>query len=193
MLLPREAISDTWHGVHKDTRWEIIRNHLRSVCHSDSITMNNITRVDKWLTERSLPRSDVSQHGLTLEKKYGKLCFICGKIIDTSSTVDHVFPLSWGGSGNINNLMLAHTSCNSTKNNWLPGDSLAWAPYPVDVEPDEVPLRMRYLVFLRDNFSCTTLECKHSIFTRHSLALARHSQTGVCCFDNLRAVCSLHA
>lgn len=193
MLLPRQAMAGTWPDTHKDTRWKIIRDHLRSVCEGDSITMRNITRIDRWLTARSLPRANVSQYGLTLEKKYGKLCFICGKPIAESSTVDHVFPLSWGGTEDIDNLMLAHKECNSTKNNWLPGDSLAWAPNPVDVSIDDVPLRMRYLVFLRDNFSCTTDSCNQSIFTRHSLSLSTRSSTGVCCFDNLRTVCSDHA
>lgn len=48
-----------------------------------------------------------------------KVCGICGEKIETmrESTVDHVVPLSKGGSNRMDNLQLAHEACNLKKGN----------------------------------------------------------------------------
>lgn len=51
------------------------------------------------------------------------VCYICGKFVDKklkfphpmSATVDHVIPLSKGGSNDLDNLRLAHNICNRLK------------------------------------------------------------------------------
>ena len=193
LVVPRAGLTKTWPELHKDHRHEIISQHLTSVCEPGSSGSRHIELVDRWLVVRQLPRTDTSQYGRTLEKKYGRLCFICGQRIESSSTVDHIFPLSWGGTDTEENLMLAHKDCNSSKNSWLPGDSLSWAPDPPESLVANVSLRLRYLVFLRDDFRCTHIGCQNGLFTKHALAIATRYDTGICCFDNLMTACEQHA
>jgi 5-methylcytosine-specific restriction endonuclease McrA len=193
VLLPSKGISDlSWADKNKATRWTIIKEHLSNVCESKSINQPNIRRIDRWLTSRCLPRRDVSIYGYTLQKKFGSLCFICGKKIESSSTVDHIFPLAWGGSDREDNLMLAHGPCNSAKRDWIPGDSFAWSSLSAGTDIESIPLRMRYMVFLRDDFVCSMEGCGRGIFNNHELALERKHSTGICCFDNLVTICESH-
>jgi hypothetical protein len=56
-------------------------------------------------------------------EKYNWTCAICGEKIDPdikwpspqSKSIDHIIPVSKGGSHTFNNLQLAHLGCNSTK------------------------------------------------------------------------------
>ena len=45
------------------------------------------------------------------------LCGICGKQLPSfdRSTLDHIIPLSWGGTCDKSNLQLAHLKCNNLK------------------------------------------------------------------------------
>lgn len=48
-------------------------------------------------------------------------CAICGKNMPKSDrTIDHIIPLSKGGSGHIGNLQIVHLSCNCRKRAQLP-------------------------------------------------------------------------
>jgi hypothetical protein len=48
-------------------------------------------------------------------------CFFCGEAATTTdSNVDHVVPLSVGGSRKYNNLVASHKKCNSNKGSRLP-------------------------------------------------------------------------
>ena len=52
-------------------------------------------------------------------KNNGK-CAICGKpVMYKKMTVDHIKPLSQGGTNEMNNLQLACHSCNRLKNNFM--------------------------------------------------------------------------
>lgn len=57
-----------------------------------------------------------------LIKRDGDLCFICKNPFGKKEkrTIDHWIPLSKGGSWNINNLRLAHKSCNLWKGDRVP-------------------------------------------------------------------------
>lgn len=69
-----------------------------------------------------------------LLKRDGDLCALCGTKMDTSdpmspryATIDHVQPLSRGGSNKTRNLKLACRACNNARGNapfetWLPYD-----------------------------------------------------------------------
>ena len=49
---------------------------------------------------------------------YGDKCHLCSKeILPEHFSVDHVIPLSLGGSDELSNLRPAHRSCNSSKGN----------------------------------------------------------------------------
>lgn len=51
-----------------------------------------------------------------LLKRDGPYCGICGKELDLQKfDVDHIIPSSQGGSNHIDNLQLAHPSCNRSK------------------------------------------------------------------------------
>lgn len=64
------------------------------------------------------------------------ICHICGKDVDKSlkypdrfsPTVDHIIPVVDGGTNEITNLMLAHYSCNSARQN-KNIDDVRYTPY----------------------------------------------------------------
>ena len=47
-----------------------------------------------------------------MKKIYGKRCYLCGEIADT---IDHVIPISRGGTNDIENLRPACYDCNMRK------------------------------------------------------------------------------
>lgn len=66
----------------------------------------------KGSSRRKLVRLLLLQNGL---------CFYCGKLAPAEeSNVDHVVPLSAGGSKRFNNLVASHRTCNTLKDNRLP-------------------------------------------------------------------------
>lgn len=69
-----------------------------------------------------------TSHGvnpITLAKRDGNGCGLCGDLVDmslswpnpASPSVDHVIPWSLGGTHDLSNLQLAHLSCNCRKGN----------------------------------------------------------------------------
>lgn len=53
----------------------------------------------------------------TVYARYNGCCAICGKPVKFKElTVDHILPLSRGGTNNMDNLQLACKECNLTKN-----------------------------------------------------------------------------
>jgi 5-methylcytosine-specific restriction endonuclease McrA len=69
------------------------------------------------------------EEGITLKRvraKYNDVCQICGLLVDDTAienghikrlypTIDHIIPLSKGGSHTWDNVRLAHMSCNAGK------------------------------------------------------------------------------
>ncbi len=189
LLLPVAAAGLDWSEVPKQKRRRIIREHLEAVC--TSVSPSNIKEVDLWLSSMSSPREQLLLYGRKLQAKYGRLCFICGKQIKDDVTVDHIFPYSRGGITQIENLILAHRKCNSAKGKALPGEMLRWSPENVSCNPEDVEVRLRYLVFLRDEFSCQIPSCKNGLFNGHEIQLVRKRKTGIACYDNLETRCMI--
>lgn len=53
---------------------------------------------------------------IVMQRDAGKPCGICGKPIATGDAeVDHILPVARGGSNALDNLQLAHRSCNRSK------------------------------------------------------------------------------
>jgi hypothetical protein len=51
-------------------------------------------------------------------------CFICGKPIHDTPSVDHVIPWSYMYSDDLWNLVYVHKSCNSSKSDMIPGEDM---------------------------------------------------------------------
>ncbi len=189
LLLPRAGLADNWSKKSRPLRLSIVRDHLNQICVKDEVTRSNVETVDSWLVNRNSTRSSLSQFGARLQDQYGSFCFVCGRRIEKRRTVDHIFPLAFGGDESDRNLILTHAECNSAKNSMIAGDSLHWLSEPIDGVEDTVSPRLRYLVFLRDNFTCTNDSCNQGLLQRTEITLQRMIPTGICCFDNLRTVC----
>ena len=61
---------------------------------------------------------------ITLRKRDGDMCYLCGNFIDFSNrditspeyrTIDHIKPVKYGGSDRQSNLKLAHRKCNEKR------------------------------------------------------------------------------
>ena len=74
-------------------------------------------------------RKNAERHRWTIQtliRKHGGLCHLCNKPVEmhdehspTYATIDHIVPLSRGGSENLSNIALAHRGCNASKGNCL--------------------------------------------------------------------------
>lgn len=61
-----------------------------------------------------------------LKKNAPWICGLCGhRIKERDLTVDHIIPLSRGGTNELKNLRLVHSSCNQIKGNFL-DQELSW-------------------------------------------------------------------
>jgi 5-methylcytosine-specific restriction endonuclease McrA len=65
----------------------------------------------------------------TMYHQQNGLCHYCGASIEDGYHVDHVIPLSRGGSNSPDNLVLACPHCNLSKNDRLPSE---WNPIPIN-------------------------------------------------------------
>ena len=86
---------------------------IREKC--DDITATDVYRCGEKVdtSERILIPSDVKDE---LYKKSGGVCAICGKAISKYNyTIDHVMPLSRGGTNTPENLRVVHKDCNRFK------------------------------------------------------------------------------
>lgn len=191
MLLPINGLRKDWPQWHKQDRRKIIRQHLEAVCDIASVTSYNVETVDVWLTNIQAPRESLVLIGRHVEERYGSICFICGRRIIEYKTVDHVLPMSRGGSDDVVNYRLAHSSCNAAKNNSIIGDHVGWTGARLDISVDEVPVRLRYLVFLREDFTCGNRDCNHGLHTGHQIRTSLRHKTGILCYDNLRVECEI--
>jgi 5-methylcytosine-specific restriction endonuclease McrA len=73
----------------------------------------------------AIERDDYRRHTAALLEAAGGLCSLCGEAIDSRPSapialrpsVDHIEPVSAGGTDELANLRIAHRSCNSARNN----------------------------------------------------------------------------
>lgn len=68
--------------------------------------------------------AEVSEQRITLDtvySHYNGVCAICGKYVQPSqASLDHIHPLSKGGTHTWNNIQLAHIKCNKQKGAKIP-------------------------------------------------------------------------
>lgn len=65
-----------------------------------------------------MERNKKQNHRKALIQKYGNICSICGrKVPEEMLVIDHIYPLNFGGSDDIDNLQLTCRNCNTIKGN----------------------------------------------------------------------------
>lgn len=106
----------------------INQEYCKKTCREKSFYQKN---QDYFLNRRYIRRANpVNRVGqeVSIDELYEKakgLCGICGKVIDKSIkhphplslSLDHILPISRGGLHTIDNVQVAHMSCNSKKGN----------------------------------------------------------------------------
>jgi hypothetical protein len=99
------------------------RHPGRGLCDKCKDVRRSWTNTKKNAKRRAAGRIKVSRKQL-LELR-GNRCHICSKLIDLTLsglhpkgfTVDHIFPVSKGGTNDVSNLHVAHRRCNMAKGN----------------------------------------------------------------------------
>lgn len=105
------AYNRSYYAKHCDDRRDKIREK------------NFKRRVMRRLAPGDFVSSDVPK---IFKRQSGK-CFYCGVILDSKKyDIDHVIPLSRGGTNNIENVVIACTHCNRSKGNKLLNE---WTEY----------------------------------------------------------------
>lgn len=86
----------------------------------------------KKAADQKRKRNNYIQHRQRLYHVYGSICWLCG--MANAAQVDHVIPLSQGGSNNFTNLRLAHDECNVARNRrnhlWHKSPGITSGGYP---------------------------------------------------------------
>ncbi|MDI9397197.1 MAG: HNH endonuclease [Candidatus Pacebacteria bacterium] len=190
LLLPVKSLTNEWPSINKFARREVIKEHLKKVCDNDKINKLHIKIIDTWINARYGSRDNLERYGRILEDKNGNVCFYCGKRIDTDKAVDHIFPFSKGGEDSIENFFLVHGACNASKNSHVPGEFIQWASSEPESQLNEnINRRIKFLVFLRDNFTCKKIGCNNGLFSNVEIKISKKYVTGICTYDNLITVC----
>lgn len=69
---------------------------------------------------RNVPTFEVTEKDIRrLLSRHGRRCAYCSEVLGDSYHMDHVVPVSVGGSNGIGNLVPACASCNVSKSNWF--------------------------------------------------------------------------
>ena len=77
----------------------------------DLIPVNNISKAKRKNNNRKRRHKLYYDRGITT-------CYCCGKpMYFEDTTLEHIIPLSKGGSNNLDNLSLSHKDCNNKKSN----------------------------------------------------------------------------
>lgn len=126
-----------------------------------------------------------------IERRQNDRCANCGRFLDrdTQPHVDHRVPIALGGPDTFDNLQLLCGHCNMGKGHlpvWQVG-----IPY---IER-RLTKRLRYCVLARAHGSCQWPKCPRNISTCELKPVLQvpASMGGAWVFDNLIALCELHA
>lgn len=82
----------------------------------------------KWRRDKSNTMRWNKNH---LVQKHGGVCAICEKPFKTKKdiTIDHIIPLSKGGTDMLENMQLAHYECNRLKADMTPEEFIEYQKY----------------------------------------------------------------
>ena len=81
-------------------------------CHVSAIRADIIAINNKSLSETYFV--SIGKRKKVIERD-GMFCYLCGKPTDNKFIIEHKIPASRGGTANLNNLGVAHQSCNVRK------------------------------------------------------------------------------
>jgi 5-methylcytosine-specific restriction endonuclease McrA len=114
-LLNKERIAKKateWNRKNKDKRKIIKRKwFLANRGHKNFLNKVRIYR------EKGAGGKVTKKDADNLFEKHNKICYYCK--VNKATSIDHIIPISRGGSNDINNLVPACISCNSKKGNKL--------------------------------------------------------------------------
>jgi 5-methylcytosine-specific restriction endonuclease McrA len=101
-----------WYATHREKAHEIVKKWL--VAHPEQVkTYHHKRRTRISDAGGSFTAEDIKE---MLKRQRGK-CIVCGMDIRKNYHIDHIVPVSRGGSSNPNNLQLLCPRCNLTKHN----------------------------------------------------------------------------
>lgn len=91
-------------------------------------TYNSSPRIAKKVKiteERKIKRAPLQKYYEKIALDNPKqICFLCNKVIEETPSIDHVIPWSYLYSDDLWNLVFVHKSCNASKSNRVPDESL---------------------------------------------------------------------
>jgi hypothetical protein len=130
-----KVYAQRWYQTH---RAEVIANvaawakanhdHVRTIAARRRAEFPELHRTRNRLRHRrarAAPGTHNAQDILAQYEAQGGCCYWCGKPVGASYHVDHVIPLTRGGSNGPENLVISCPTCNLRKGNKLPGE---WHP-----------------------------------------------------------------
>lgn len=106
-LLKREARKEKQEEAREKDRIRYERDR-------DKIIARNMEIGHRRRAQKEKGESFTSKEWADLCARYGNICLCCGEV--KALTVDHVIPLSKGGTNDISNIQPLCKSCNSSKN-----------------------------------------------------------------------------
>lgn len=101
---------------------EVLSYWDHAISHSGGeLKIPSVLRLKKFI-KKFIHNPCYSKHSIIIRDK--GLCQYCGKTVSGRNlTLDHVIPISRGGSSNYNNVVLSCFKCNNTKNNKTPEEA----------------------------------------------------------------------
>jgi len=124
------AYAKEYYLKHKDESEFKIKNNMRSAkwrkTNINYLTNYQKNNKDKFKTYKAKYRARKKQNGggfterewIDLKNAFANSCLLCGKTeLEVQLVPDHIVPISFGGSSNINNIQPLCKRCNSIKSN----------------------------------------------------------------------------
>lgn len=93
--------------------------HFNAHCFGGKIHSIKIPTYDELMGHKGeVGKITVTTKKRKVYNKTGGLCYLCSEPVSFKDmTIDHVFPLCYGGTSALENLMPAHSKCNGLKRN----------------------------------------------------------------------------